>query len=210
MRRLALAGLLASSLALPAWAEDARFPTLTPEQMTPAQRAMADSVIAGPRGRLAGPFNAWLRSPEIGERLQQVGAAVRYKSSLPRELNEFAILIVAREWTAQYEWHAHHRLAMEAGLPAAVAADLAQGRKPRRMSADQALVYEFCMQLHRDHRVSDPTFNATKARFGEQGVIDLIAVSGYYVSVSMTLNTAQTQLPSGVQPPLPILRPRRS
>ncbi len=214
MRNLLLAGLLAAALAGPtlapaARAEDARFPALTPEQMTPAQKAMHDSIVSGPRGRVQGPFNAWMRSPEVGERLQQVGAAVRFKSSLPRDLNEFAILIVAREWTAQYEWHAHHILAMEAGLPAQVAADLAKGRKPRRMTADQAMVWEFCHQLHRNHQVSDAAFNAIKTRFGDQGVIDLIAVSGYYVAVSMTLNTAQTQLPPGVTPPLPPLRNRQ-
>ncbi len=204
-----LAALLPLGLAAPAArAEDARFPTLTQEQMNPEQRRVAAAIAGGPRGRIAGPFNAWLRSPDIGDRLQKVGEGVRFHSSIPRDLNEFAILIVAREWTAQYEWHAHHRLAMEAGLPPHVAADLAQGRTPRRMSPDQALVYDFCRQLHRNHQVSDATFNAVKARFGEQGVIDLIAVSGYYVVVSMTLNTAQTQLPAGVAPPLPLLRPR--
>ena len=210
-RATLLAATLAAPLATPptAHAEDARFPALTQEQMSPEQRRVADAIAGGPRGRIAGPFNAWLRSPDIGDRLQRVGEGVRFKSSIPRDLNEFAILIVAREWTAQYEWYAHHSLAMQAGLPEHVAADLAQGRKPRRMTADHALVYDFCKQLHRDHQVSDATFNAVKARFGEQGVIDLIAVSGYYVVVSMTLNTAQTQLPAGVAPPLPILRNRR-
>ncbi len=205
-----LAALLATSLAAPAArAEDARFPPLTSEQMTPEQKRVADAIAGGPRGGIRGPFNAWLRSPDIGDRLQKLGEGVRFNSSIPRDLNEFAILIVAREWTAQYEWYAHHSLAMQAGLPPHVAADLAQGRRPRRMTPDQVLVYEFCRQLHRDHQVSDASFNAVKARFGEQGVIDLIAVSGYYVLVSMTLNTAQTQLPAGVTPPLPVLRGRR-
>jgi 4-carboxymuconolactone decarboxylase len=147
-----------------------------------------------------------LRSPEIGDALQNVGAKVRFKSSLPAALNEFAILITAREWTSQYEWYAHHSLAMKAGLPPQVAADLAQGRKPEGMDADTALVWQFCTELHRNHMVSDATYAAAKQRFGEQGVVDLIAVSGYYVTVSMTLNVAQVGLPPGVAPPLPELK----
>ena len=183
-----------------------RFPALTLDQRTPEQRKVAEAIMSGPRGRMAGPFNAWLRSPEIGDALQNVGAKVRFKSSIPTALNEFAILITAREWTSQYEWYAHHSLALKAGLPAQVAADLAQGRKPEGMDADTALVWQFCIELHRDHVISDATYAATKARFGEQGVVDLIAVSGYYVTVAMTLNTAQVKLPEGVPPPLPALK----
>ena len=204
MRRIMLAAAMLGGLAAGAAAQG-RFPELTLEQMTPEQRKIAEAIMSGPRGRMAGPFNAWLRSPEIGDALQNVGAKVRYKSSIPPALNEFAILITAREWTSQYEWYAHHPLAMKAGLPAQVAADLAEGRKPAGMDADTALVWQFCTELHRDHVVSDATYAAAKQRFGEQGVVDLIAVSGYYVTVSMTLNTAQVGLPAGVAPPLPVL-----
>ncbi len=212
MRNLLLAPALC--IAAPALAQN-RFPNIPPEQMTAEQRALAAAIQGGPRaavpGRdnsIGGPFNPWLRSPAVGNLLQQLGAELRFRTSIPAALNEFAILITAREWSSQYEWHAHHRLAMAAGLPASVAADLAAGRRPEGMSDDQRIVYEFCTEMHRNHVVSDATFAAVKQRFGEQGVIDLIAVSGYYVTVAMTLNTARVPLPDGVAPPLPELRPR--
>ncbi|MFZ4409914.1 MAG: carboxymuconolactone decarboxylase family protein [Paracraurococcus sp.] len=205
MRKTMLMAALLCAGTMGAQAQE-RFPELKLDQMTPEQRKVAEAIMSGPRGRLAGPFNAWLRSPEVGDALQNVGAKVRFKSSIPTALNEFAILITAREWTSQYEWYAHHPLALKAGLPAQVAADLAQGRKPEAMDADTALVWQFCTELHRDHVISDATYAAAKARFGEQGVVDLIAVSGYYVTVAMTLNTAQVKLPEGVPPPLPALK----
>jgi 4-carboxymuconolactone decarboxylase len=216
MRTLCMTAAICAALITPAFAKPAlaeeRFPRLAPEQMTPEQKALAAAIQGGPRaavpGRdnsIGGPFNPWLRSPAIGDKLQQLGTQLRFHSSIPAALNEFAILITAREWSSQYEWYAHHRLALAAGLPAAVAADLAQGRRPAGMSEDQRLVYEFCTELHRTRFVSDATFAAAKQRFGEQGVIDLIAVSGYYVTVSMTLNAARVGLPDGVAPPLPDL-----
>jgi 4-carboxymuconolactone decarboxylase len=214
MRPLFLAAILCSALAVPAMSQE-RFPRIPTDQLTPEQRALAAAIQGGPRaavpGRdnsIGGPFNPWLRSPAIGDRLQALGAQLRFHSSIPAALNEFAILITAREWSSQYEWYAHHRLAMAAGLPASVAADLAQGKRPEGMNEDQRLVYEFCTELHRTRFVSDATFAAVKQRFGEQGVIDLIAVSGYYVAVSMTLNTARVGLPDGVAPPLPPLPAR--
>jgi 4-carboxymuconolactone decarboxylase len=182
-----------------------RFPELTPESMSAEQRAAAEGIIKGPRGGLRGPFNAWLRSPVFADRMQKVGEYLRFNSSIPADLNEFAILVTARVWTSQYEWYAHHAMAMKAGLSPAIAADLAEGRRPAGMTEDQRLVYEFCTELHRDHGVSDATFAATAARFGEQGVVDLIAVSGYYVTVSMTLNVAEVQIPPEATPlpPLP-------
>jgi 4-carboxymuconolactone decarboxylase len=212
MRKALLAAAVLCGVSIGAGAQQERFPTLTPEQMTPEQKRLADAIQSGPRaavpGRpqgLGGPFNVWLRSPELGDRLQRVGEQLRFRSSIPAALNEFAILITAREWSSQYEWHAHHRLALQAGLPASVAADLAQGRRPEGMTEEQRIVYEFCTELHRNRFVSDATFAAAKQRFGEQGVVDLIGVSGYYVAVAMTLNTAQVGLPPGVEPPLPPL-----
>jgi 4-carboxymuconolactone decarboxylase len=213
MRKLLLAAVFGYAALMPAIAQEPRFPLIPPDQRTPAQQALAAAIQSGPRaavpGRdnsIGGPFNVWLRSPGVGDRMQQLGAELRFRSSIPTALNEFAILIVAREWSSQYEWHAHHRLAMAAGLPASVAADLAQGRRPEGMNDDQRIVYDFCIEMHRNHFVSDATFAATKARFGEQGVVDLIAVSGYYVAVSMTLNVGRVGLPEGVAPPLPELR----
>jgi 4-carboxymuconolactone decarboxylase len=149
-----------------------------------------------------GPFNAWMRSPDLGNRLQNVGEYIRYRTSLPPRLNEFAILITAREWTSQYEWYAHYPLAMKAGLNAKVADELALGKRPSAMSDVEAAVYEFCIQLHRTRNVDDATFNRALALFGERGVVDLVGVSGYYTAVSMTLNVAQVMPPEGA--PLPL------
>jgi len=182
-----------------------RFPQLSPEQMTPAQRKVAEAIVAGPRKSLGGPFNTWLRSPELADKLQQVGEHLRFHSSVPPRLNEFAILITARAWDADYEWSAHYPLAMKAGLAPAVAADLAAGRRPAGMAADEAAVYDFVTELRATRRVGDPAFAAAKAVLGEQGVVDLIALSGYYDLVSMTLNTAQVASP----PDAPKLPPRR-
>jgi len=179
-----------------------RFPPLTPDQMTPAQRQVADAIASGPRGGLRGPFQAWLRSPALADRLQKVGEHLRFSSSVPRRLNELAILITARAWDAQFEWYAHHRLALEAGLEPAVAADIAEGRRPASMRADEAVVYDFCTELRATRRVSDATLAAVLGLLGEQGAIDLIAVSGYYDIVSMTLNVAEVALPDGQPPPL--------
>ena len=209
---LAIALLVASSAA--AHAGD-RFPILTPEQMTPEQTKLVQALLAGPRGggdtrpeavnRIlkGGPFNAWLRSPDLGDRLQKVGEYIRYKTSLPLRLNEFAILITARHWTSQYEWYAHLPLAIKAGLDPKIAADLALNKRPANMKDDEEAVYEFCTQLHRAQNVSDAAFKRAVALFGERGVMDLIGTSGYYTAVSMTLNVAQVPVPSGQSDPLP-------
>jgi 4-carboxymuconolactone decarboxylase len=151
-----------------------------------------------------GPFNTWLRSPELADRLQKVGEYIRFQSSVPPRLNEFAILITAREWTSQYEWFAHHPLALKAGLDPKVASDLASGRRPAGMKADEKAVYEFCTQLLHTKSVTDPVFKAAFDTLGEQGVVDLIGVTGYYGAVAMTLNVAQVGLPPGEKPPLPV------
>jgi 4-carboxymuconolactone decarboxylase len=191
-----------------------RFPILQPDQMNADQKKLLEALLAGPRGGgntspeatqkmlRGGPFNAWMRSPDLGHRLQNVGEYIRYRTSLPLRLNEFAILITAREWTSQYEWYAHYPLAMKAGLNATVADELALGKRPSAMSDDEAAVYEFCIQLHRTRNVDDATFHRALALFGEQGVVDLVGVSGYYTAVSMTLNVAQVMPPEGA--PLPL------
>jgi 4-carboxymuconolactone decarboxylase len=191
-----------SDTALPADdGRSGRLPPIPPEAWTPEQRRAAEGITAGPRGGLRGPFPAMLRSPEVAERFQKVGEYLRFGSSIPAALNELAILVTAREWTAQYEWYAHHILAMKAGLPPAIAEALAEGRKPDSMDADQAAVWQFCTELHRTKRVSDAAYAEVRDRFGERGVIDLIAVCGYYVAVAMTLNVAQVPLPPGVAEP---------
>ena len=179
-----------------------RLPAIPAEAMTPEQRRVAEAIKAGPRGSIRGPFAALLRSPVVADRVQSLGEYLRFHSSIPKALNELAILVTARQWSAQYEWYAHHRLAMEAGLPPAIADAIAEGREPEGMDADQRLVWTFCTELHRDRGVSDTTYAAVRDGFGEQGVVDLVAVSGYYVLVAMTLNVSRVPLPEGVAPPL--------
>jgi len=205
------------ALASAAQAEE-RFAILQPDQMNAEQKKLYETIVAGPRAQTyggeaaqrvlsGGPFNAWLRSPELGMRMQAVGAQVRFKSSIPNKLNELAILITAREWTSQYEWYAHHTLAMKAGLDPAIAEDVANGKRPANMKEDEAAVYDFCIQLHRTKKVDDANFKRVKALFGEQGVIDLVGVSGYYSLVSMTLNVAEVPVPDGKPLPLKQLNP---
>ncbi|CAA9254966.1 MAG: hypothetical protein AVDCRST_MAG04-2315 [uncultured Acetobacteraceae bacterium] len=186
-----------------------RLPPRAPEEMTSRQREVAAAISGGPRGGLRGPFQAWLRSPEVADRFQKVGEYVRFNSTIPPALNELAILVTAREWTAQYEWYAHHALAMKAGLPPAIAEAIARGERPEGMDADQRAVYDFATELHRERSVSDAAYAAVMERFGEQGVVDLIAACGYYVAVAMTLNVSRVPLPEGVAPPLAPL-PRAS
>jgi 4-carboxymuconolactone decarboxylase len=179
-----------------------RLPPLSPESMTPRQREVAEAISGGPRGGLRGPFQAWLRSPEVADRFQRVGEYVRFGGSIPPALNELAILVTAREWTAQFEWYAHHAIAMKAGLAPAIAQAVARGERPEGMDADQRVVYDFASELHRERSISDATYAAVVERFGERGLIDLIAACGYYVAVAMTLNVSRVPLPDGVAPPL--------
>ena len=179
-----------------------RFPPLAPDAMTRAQRTVADAIVAGPRGGLRGPFQAWLRAPELAQRLQTLGEYLRFSSSVPKRLNELAILITARAWDAQFEWFAHHRLALEAGLDPDIAANIAEGRRPKGLADDEAAVYDFCTELRSTRAVSDATLARALEHLGEPGVVQLIAVSGYYDLVSMTLNVAEVALPEGVAPPL--------
>jgi 4-carboxymuconolactone decarboxylase len=182
-----------------------RFPLLTDATMTPRQRESYQAIVSGPRQGARGPFNALLRSPEVADRVQKVGEYIRFQSSIPAPLNEMAILITGRFWGAQYEYWAHSRLARTAGLGEAIIDAIAQGRRPSVMSDEERAVYDFCTELFRDRAVSDAAFGAAVARFGEQGVIDLIAASGYYSLVSMVLNVDRHPLPAGERPPLQAL-----
>jgi 4-carboxymuconolactone decarboxylase len=184
----------------------ARFPELKPEQWNAEQKQVAANISAGPRGSVRGPFLPLLYSPGLADPIQQAGAHLRYKSSLSAALNEFAILVTARFWTAQYEWYAHKKLALEAGLKPEIADQLAKGERPSGMSAEQTAVYEFCAELHRDHGVSDKNFNAVVEKFGHKGAMDLIGICGYYTLISMVLNVSQVPLPAGVEPGLPQLK----
>jgi 4-carboxymuconolactone decarboxylase len=194
MRTILLAASLAS-IATVAVAQT-RMPELKPDQLNADQKAMYDALMAGPRHSVEGPFNAWMRSPDLGNRLQKVGEYLRFNTSLPHNLNEFAILITAVEWKSGFEWYAHYPLAIKAGLEPAVAKDLQEGRRPAGMTADETVVYDFSTQLQRQKQVSNAAYAAAVKRFGEQGVVDLVGLLGYYNVVSMTLNVAEVQPPA--------------
>ena len=180
---------------------DRRFKELTPQTMTPEQKKVADAIQSGPRGAgLRGPFNALLRSPEICDLVQRVGAYVRYSSAIPPRLNEMAIIMAGRKWTAQYEFYAHRRLAIEAGLKTEICDAIAAGTRPVGMQDDEAAVYDFCTELLGTGQVSDDNFKRIADRFGERGVVDLIGAVGYYSLVSMVLNVDRVPLPAGEKP----------
>jgi len=174
----------------------------TPEDLNPAQQKVVDAILKGPRGSLSGPFRAWLHSPELADRLQHVGEYVRFDNVLPRRLSEFAILITARHWTAQLEWYLHLPMALQAGLDPAIAAAVAEDREPETLQPDERAVFDFATQLHRTGQVADAAYGAVQALFGDQGVVDLIGICGYYSIVAMTLNVAQVPLPPGEKLPL--------
>jgi 4-carboxymuconolactone decarboxylase len=176
-----------------------RFKPLTYDEMTPAQRTMIEHVVSGPRGSTDGPFNVQLRSPEMGDLGQQFGAATRFATSVPRKLYELAIIITARHWTAQFEWTAHHRGALQAGVSPAVCDAIAAGKRPSAMPPDEEVVYNFATELLEKKQVSDATFDAAKKLLGERGVVDLISVMGWYGTVSMYLNVDRYPLPEGTQ-----------
>lgn len=179
-----------------------RFPQLTLDQLGPETRPLAEEIIKVSSSGLGGPYNALLRSPVLADRLKRLLDYLRFGSSLPKRLNEFAILIQGRLWTAQIEWHVHCPLAIKAGLAESVAADLREGRRPASMQPDEAVVYDFCMELSTRHKVSDATFERAKDLLTEQQIVDLIAVSGTYVTVAMLLNVSEAGIPAGNPPPL--------
>jgi len=182
-----------------------RFKPLTYEEMTREQRLMIEHLLQGERASTGGPFNVFLRSPELGDIAQQLGARVRFHSSLSDRLKEMAILMIARDWTAQYEWYAHKRLALQAGLKPDLVDAIAAGKRPAAMAPDESALYTFVTDLLDTRQVDDPTFRAAVAAFGERGVVDLIGLMGYYQLVSMALNVDRYPLPDGARPELPAI-----
>jgi 4-carboxymuconolactone decarboxylase len=179
-----------------------RFRPLTSSELTPEQKNLVDHLLSGERGTLNGPFNVMLRSPEMGDLAQKLGAYLRFHTTVPTKLNEFAILITARALNVQYEWAAHHKSALKAGLNPEVIDAVAVGKRPPNMQPDEEIVYNFATELVNMHQVTDPTFRAAVDKFGERTVVDLIGVIGYYHFVSMILNVDQYPLPEGEKPEL--------
>ena len=188
--------------------KEERFPLLKMEQLNDQQKPFADEILKVSSIGLSGPYNMMLRSPVMGQRMFAMLDYLRFNTSVPKRLNEFAILIEARLWTSQVEWTAHYPLALKAGLPQAVADDLKVGKRPRSMQPDEAAVYDICMELAKDTVVSDATFKKAREVFSDQQIVDLIAVSGVYITLAMLSNTAEDKTPGGKEPPLQPLSAR--
>lgn len=171
-----------------------RMPPLVAERMNEAQRKAAAEFAAGPRKGVKGPFVPLIRSPELMDRLQKVGEYLRFQSSLEQRISELIMLMISREWTQQFEWSVHVPLGRNAGLKSEVIDAIAEGRRPSGMPADEEIVYDFCEALLRTKGVSDTTYRRTVKAFGENGVVDIIGVAGYFTTVSMVMNVAHTPL----------------
>lgn len=182
-----------------------RLPALAPEALTEAQKAAAAEFQELRKTEVFGPFVPLLRSPELLRAANRMGLHLRYRSSLPLRVSELVILLVAREWSQPVEWHIHHPIALKAGLDPAVADAVAEGRRPERMADEEAAAWDFATELHRNKGVSDPTYARARAAFGEQGVVELAGICGYYGLLAMTMNVARTALPPGATPGLPTL-----
>jgi 4-carboxymuconolactone decarboxylase len=178
-------------------------PPVPRTQWTAAQQKAAADFATMRGQEVFGPFAVMLRSPEVMLRAAAMGDYMRYRTSLPRALNELIILLTARHWSQQFEWYVHQPMALKAGLSPLIVAAVSKGRRPEAMSSDEAIVYEFSTELLRLQNVSDTTYDKAVARFGEHGVIDMIGVAGYYSFLSMMMNTARTAVPADSEvPPL--------
>jgi len=179
-----------------------RFAPLTYDQLNAAQKKLIEDALQPPLPTVAGPYNAFLRSPEMGDLAHQFGAYTRFRSSVPTKLNELGIIMAAQFWKAEFIWYAHKRAAIGAGLNPAVADAIAAGKRPAAMQPDEEAVYNFCNELFTQKQVSDATFSAVKARLGEQGVVDLVAGMAYFQFASMLLDIDRYPLPDNVKPEL--------
>ncbi len=180
-----------------------RLPPIPADQLTEAQRRAAQAVIEGPRGALYGPFVPLLRSPELLENAQRMGEYLRYRSAIGVRLSELVILVTARQWNQAVEWAIHAPIAAQVGLPAQVIAAIAKRERPENMLVDEAVVHDFCIELHQSKQVSDHTYGEALALFGEQGVVDLMGLNGYYTLLAMVMNAARTEMPVSSATPLP-------
>jgi 4-carboxymuconolactone decarboxylase len=180
-----------------------RYREITVAEMNPAQKAVHDQIIAGRRGRFGGPFQLLIRAPEICQHAAPLGETLRWGTSLPPRLSELAICMTAKFWRAQYEWYAHAPLAVEAGVPAAAIEAIRTGGTPHFTAADEALVFKVCTEIIKTQRLSDASFAEVTGALGEQGLVELVSLIGYYTLIGNTLNVFQVPLPAGETPPFP-------
>lgn len=172
-------------------------PPLAANAMSPSQLEAAREIETGRRGAVYGPFVPALRSPEFARRLQRLGEYLRYDNALEPRLREMVILLVAREWTQDFEWDVHAPAAADAGVAAATIEAIADGRRPDAMREDESLVWDVMVELQRTRTLSDATYARSVGAWGEQGVVDLIGTIGYYTMLAMIMNVARTPLPAG-------------
>src|ERR1700691_5249765 len=200
---LAAAGgwLTATMFAAPATGKEPRFPLLTMDQLSEAQKPLGEQIMKISSVGIGGPYNPLMRSPVLGQRLFDLFHYLRWKTSVPTKLNEFAILIISRQWRSQVEWFAHAPLAIKAGLSPEIVAALKQKKRPADMSAEEAAVYDFVTELTTRQEVSEETFAAATRVLCEQQVVDLPAVAGTYIGVAMILAMVEESVPPGKEPP---------
>ena len=191
----------AMTLAQPATGKERRFPPLTIDQLDDKQKPLGEQIVKVSSIGIAGPYNPMLRSPVLGQRLFDLFHYLRWETSVPIRLNEFAILIIGRQWRSQVEWYAHAPLAAKAGLSPGIIAELKAGKRPSNMAEDEAVVYDFVTELTTTRKVSEPTFARTKKVFSDQQIVDLTAVAGNYIMVAMLLAMAEETVPAGKEPP---------
>jgi 4-carboxymuconolactone decarboxylase len=196
-----LPALIVVGMAASAGAQD-RMPPIPADKLTDAQKKAIAEFKTARSAEISGPFVPLLRSPEVMSRARAMGDYLRFKSSLPPRLSEFVILLTARRWTQQYEWNAHQPLAVQGGLRGEITKAIADGRRPDGMAEDEEAVYALWDEVQRNQSVSDATYAKAIARIGEQGVIDVLGITGYYTMLAMVMNTTRTPLADGVKPPL--------
>jgi 4-carboxymuconolactone decarboxylase len=180
---------------------EARFPQLTMDELNEKQHPLAQQIMKVSRVGLAGPYNLLLRSPVLGQKMFDLLHYLRWQTSVPLKLNEFAILIIGRQWRSQVEWFAHAPLAIKAGLSPAIVAELKMNRRPSGMPPEESVVYDFITELTTKHAVSETTFKRAKEILGEQQIVDLTAVAGTYITIAMILAMAEAGVPAGEELP---------
>lgn len=178
-----------------------RLAELGEEDFDEPQRAVVAELAAGPRRGVVGPYDAWLRRPELARRARLLGDYCRFDAELPRDLAELVILVAGRHWDAPFEFSAHAPLAIQAGLPAEVVEAVRVGRRPDFSDPRAEAAYDLVTEFLASHRVSDSTYSRAVGTLGEGSVVDVVAIAGYYGMVCMTLNVFQLPLPEGVAHP---------
>jgi 4-carboxymuconolactone decarboxylase len=172
-----------------------RLPTIPPERYTDEQKKAAEDFLAARKVPVFGPFEPLMYSPRVMNQARAMGDYLRYQSAIGNTLSELVILVTAREWTQDYEWHVHYPIALKVGIKQETADAIADGRRPAGMNEDEEIVYDFATELLRNKRVSDRSFDRAEKRFGKKGVVDLTGIVGYYTFLAMQLNAARFEAP---------------